>query len=706
MRQKHDLQRWLEALKRLADAPRVVYDAETSGLDWRKHHVVGHVLTFGPDPADSYYLPIRHAGGGNIGDLPGPSVKEHWGGVPHSIEQTLIQLLDRPDLEVIGHHLNFDLRFLWRLGLQFKAKFVDTMVNATLLDEWQGKFGLEYCANLAGVFAKRSELITDHLCQQFPADCAPGGKGDMSPMGHFWRLRGDDPVAVDYATGDGTSTWQLRDWQQQKLEKQDLTKVQGVENRLIPVLARMSAVGIKIDEEQLESLIDSTHLQLVQLMNGFPSGFNVRSNNDVRRWCEKHGHTDWPHTPGRVRLVTVDDVEAGLCLPQYIGEKHRVPAPSFPEAWLKTHAAGQQVVDVRKIETLRSTFLLPMRETHLWKGRVHTTYNQLRNDEYGTVTGRLSASDPNLTAVSKHDKKIGRQHRSIFIPDDSRTRPGQRMRWASVDYSQIEPRLLAYYARCRVLIDGYNATPPIDAHTAASAACNPNWPNMSDKERKDYRDNIGKRVNQTIITGGGKGVLIDKYGVPADVAQKVIDAYFDNMDGVRQLQYDARHKMQAYGYVYSLLGRRARLHDRNLSYMAVNRLLQCGNADIIKLKMVEIDEYLASVGRPLDLLNSIHDDLAFQFDEEQRPHFEQCLKIMTNFGPDQLIYIDVVPMAVEVGEGENWSVATYGPTSHDKPDDSLINKVPPAYVEQHESISSTLHGKAVPASIDRRRKRR
>ena len=620
-----------EVLKRCEHSATTVVDLETSGLDWRKNHVCGWVLTFGPAPLDSYYLPVRHQSGGNLLDFRAPATAEEWDGSLHPIEAELIRLLDQPGKTLVFHYAAFDLKFAWRLGMQkLRARFEDTYVNAPLINEWTTSFSLESCCAVAGVQAKKSQLIKDYLCSRFPEAAA----NSKSAMGQFWRLAGDDPIAVAYAEGDGISTWQLRDWQMKQIADQELGLVHNIESRLIPVLARMTGRGIRIDEERLEFLINEVGQRVEQLMSQFPTDFNVRSPLAVRDWCERHGQTDWPTTPGRVDKQT--------------GE--RVPQPSFPQSWLETHEAGRQVVSVRKLTTLRDTFLRPMRDEHLWNGRVHTSYHQLRGDDYGTITGRLSSSEPNLQAVSKHDYDIGKLHRSIFVPDEGKT-------WANADYSQIEPRLLAYYSHAKVLLNGYNANPPVDAHTAVSAAMNRNWERMTEAERKHYRDKIGKRINQTLLTGGGKGVIVQKYGIPLDEVNEAWTNYFRALPEIKPLQKRAAQVFRTRGYVMTLLGRRCR-YNGDRDYVALNRLLQGGNADVLKLKLVELDKYLESEGRPIDILNNIHDDVAFQFDGGARAVYDRCLEIMTEFGPGQVIELDV-PMAVDTGEGKNWAEASY-----------------------------------------------
>lgn len=607
-------------------------DVETSGLNYLVNHIVGYVFTFSPNPKDSYYIPFRHKEGGNVGGQRGPQDKEGWDGKLHPAEKKLIGLIDVPDTLMFGHNIAFDLKFLSRSGMTaIRPRIEDSMINAPLLNEYEHSYKLEHLADKAKVAAKKSARMNEYLCAKFPEAAAR----PKAAMGHYWRLAGDDAMAVEYAEGDGTSTWQLRDWQMPQINNQGLNLVHDIESRLIPVLARMSIKGIKIDEDRLDWLQNYVGESIEALMGRFPSGFNVRSPVDVLKWMEKHGHTDWPMTP------------PSKTRPQ--------GSPSMRQDWLENSEAGRQIVAVRKLETMKSTFIDPMAEGHLFKGRVHTSYNQLRSDEYGTITGRLSCSDPNLQAVPKHDETMGRLFRSIFIPDEGRI-------WGSRDYSQMEPRLLAFYAQCKLLLDGYNAHPPVDAHTAASmGACGKRWDTMTPAQRKAYRDDRGKRINQTIITGGGKKVLVSKYKVPADEVDEVWDNYHKAMPEIGKLQKRAASQMRREGFVFSLLRRRARLQDSDKDYVAVNRLLQVGNADCIKLKMVQIDDYLAAHGRPIDMINTVHDSLDFQFPEKERHHYAECVSIMENFGPGQVIYIPGLPITTDGDEGSSWSTATYGP---------------------------------------------
>ena len=145
---------------------------------------------------------------------------------------------------------------------------------------------------------------------------------------------------------------------------------------------------------------------------------------------------------------------------------------------------------------------------------------------------------------------------------------------------------------------------------------------------------------------------------------ELYDQYFKAMPEIKELQKEAASVMRHRGYVVSLLGRRARnekAHNgRDFSYKAVNRLLQCGNADIIKSSIANIHESLENDGSSsVRMLTNIHDSIDFQFYENDRQTYNHCLKIMRDFGPGKSIDLKI-PMELDTGEGPNWEIASYG----------------------------------------------
>ncbi len=256
-----------------------------------------------------------------------------------------------------------------------------------------------------------------------------------------------------------------------------------------------------------------------------------------------------------------------------------------------------------------------------------------------------------MQQVHRRDAYYGAVFRSIFVPDDGMT-------WAYVDYAQIEPRLLAQYGQVRALIDGYLSSPPIDAHSSVAISV------FGSNFTKDDREKA-KRINQAILTGAGRDKIALMVGGPRQRAMEIVDTYFASMPEIKAIQRRSKDVLQARGYVRCLMGHRARLEDSRFAYKALNRLLQTGNAGVLKLSMARIDEFLVSEGDTAHLLNNVHDAFDFQFHESDRTLYERSLEMMRDFGPGRSVEL-VVPLEVESGEGDSWSTATYGRKAVDR----------------------------------------
>jgi len=595
-----------EVINRLKVANTFIYDVETDGLDWRTNRIVGHVATFGPAPQDTYYVPVRHGM-----DFKTGNILNHPDKLGHPFERDLNKITStRRDLRTVGHHLMFDVMMANSHGITFIGDLEDTEVNDALLDEFARSHSLEASCQHAGTIAKKGEKVYEHLAGLF------GGKAERrAQMGNFWKLAGNDPVGFDYAAGDGVSTWHLYQRQLEACVEQDIEGIRVLESRVTRTVSRMMRRGIRIDEARLAEVIYILETQLHAAKKLIPDGLNINSSPQLYQHFRSLG----------VRDEDFKRTEKGN--------------PSFDESWLSKHPAGAAILTVRKVEHSLNAFAYPMRDRHLYNGRCYATFTQMANDEFGTVTGRFSSSEPNLQQVPKRNKEQAMLLRSFFLPDEGKD-------WVDADLSQCEPRLLAHYSQSRVLLSGYLARPAVDAHTSVATAAN------IDRES-------GKRLNQTLITGGGKAKIIAMLGARG---AEIYDAYFEAMPEVRQLQRQANKRMTTRGYVISLLGRRARLESHDKGYLAINRLLQCGNADIIKKAMVDIDDYYEANGDVCAILNTVHDALGQQADmqnKKQRTQMMEALRLFTDFGPEgRSVYLSV-PMMADYGIGKNWAEATF-----------------------------------------------
>ena len=592
--------------RRLDDCKAFVYDAETSGLDWRYHCVVGHVFTFGPGPEDTFYVPVRHAGGGNLPyeGIQIPVRNDEWAGGIHPFEHEWIRRAKGKTM--IGHNMAFDMSFLHRIGWQATGTVIDTMIYAYLLDELRKSLSLAACCADYKVADKKGEPLYAHLAEKYGA---PAGRDSM---GSFWLSDASDHVVWDYAAGDGTSTYQL--WRE--LETQldrvyysnahgdySLRRIATIETDLVPVVHDMRMRGIRIDEERLWELKTKYEGELAEATERL-AGINVKSPLAMVKYFTDHGVTDWPLTPtGR---------------------------PSFPEEWLVKSEPGRAIVAVRKNRTLLSSFLEPIQNKFLYKGRVHAQIHQTRDENFGTKTGRISVTDPNLSALpGKRQGDLGRTFRSIFLPDEGHE-------FVEADYKVCEIRICAHYCQAKVWVEGLRRG--IDPHSSVSQA-------MSIERRH------AKTVNLALMTGSGKNAIAEKLGLPMNEGHALVDQYFAGLPELKKFQKSSAAAFRSRGFVATIGGRRLQLADPNRDYTALNRLTQGGNADLSKLALVKASRINGA------WLNAmVHDSVLFQTEVGDDSARHQVLRAMVDAGHDLGF---TVPMGVEWGRGKNWGEATF-----------------------------------------------
>jgi DNA polymerase I len=591
-------------LRRLESCTEYVYDAETSGLDWRHNHVVGHVFTFGPSPQDTYYIPVRHARGGNLqADIQIPTRPDEWRGDVHPFEKEWIKRVKGK--KMIGHNLSFDGGMLHKLGWTPSA-MEDTMVQAYLLDEVRRSLSLSACCKDYKVQEKLGDDLYAYLTNTYGA---PAGRDSMS---HFWLSDASEPVVWEYASGDGTSTFQLNKVLNEEIDRVyysnaimdfSLRRVADMESACTPVIHRMRIHGMRVDEERLQELHQKFTLEIAQAEERL-NGINVKSPLAMQKYFTDAGVTDWPLTP--------------------------TGKPSFPEEWMVKSEEGRAIVAVRKNRTLISSFLDPMTSRFLYKGRIHAEIHQTRDEHFGTKTGRLSVTAPNLSAYpGKRQGELGKIMRSVFVPDDGNE-------FVEADYKTCEIRVCAHYCKAKVWTEGYRKG--IDPHTSVSDS-------MSIIRRH------AKTINLALMTGSGKKAITEKLGLPDAEGSALVDQYFAGLPELKEFQNQAKRNFRSRGFVSTIGGRRLQLTDPNKDYTALNRLTQGGNADLTKTALVMADQVEGAV-----LNMPVHDSLLFQTrigDDETRT---KVLRAMIDAGHELGFSI---PMGVEWGRGMNWGEATF-----------------------------------------------
>lgn len=625
-------------LNALRQTKTLVYDVETSGLNPRKNHVVGYVLTIGPAPDETFYVPVRHGGGGNCLQWAGMTEPDKWNGIEdparidlHPFEIEFANIAKRTDLRSVGHNFCFDLLFSARKGIVFEGRVECTQVAMALINEWLPSFSLDSSARYMGVTEKLGQELYHHIYNQFQSEFKEGVFADKKMMAHFWRLAGNDPVGVDYATGDGVSTWELREAQQKEIDAQELNTVWDVECRVTKTLFRMQHYGIPISQANFERSMAKMQALIEEAKTALPAGINVMSALQLKPLFDKAGITDYPLT-----------------------EKGNA---SFPEDWLSTNDLGQKVIALRKVRNLVEKFMNPLAEKYAFNWRVFPNYAQLGSDEFGTITGRLSSYEPNIQQVPKRNKLLGRIFRDIFVPEEGYL-------WKSNDYKQAEPRLYAEYSGAPKMIDGYNADPPVDFYELLSE--------ITGKPRSPTAGIHGncKQLALSIFYGAGDAKTAEMLGIPlaeAKYLRGLVRAMVPEIDAFAKR---ATRLANERGYVMTVLGRRCRFpkvttnrfgkQEREFSFKAGGRIIQGGNADLIKVAMVNVDDYLRSEGCPPPFA-SVHDAIEAQYPED-KPHIgNEISRIMERTAVEEPIGFTRVKQLVDEGIGKTWGEATYGP---------------------------------------------
>ena len=393
---------------------------------------------------------------------------------------------------------------------------------------------------------------------------------------------------------------------------------------LTGVLARMEAIGIRIDPVELRRL-------------------SVLMDTSIRRLTEEiHSIAGKPFniaSPQQLGKVLFEELK--LPAPVRYGKgKTLSTAADILEELAPEHEIVRKVLEYRQLTKLKGTYVDSLPELiRGGSGRLHTTFNQA-----GSATGRLSSSNPNLQNIPIRTE-LGREIRAAFVPREG---------WSLIvaDYSQIELRLLAHMSRDPVLVDAFTNGEDIHTRTAAEVfgvgpmAVTP-----------DLRRNA-KAVNFGIVYGISGFGLAAQLGIPRAEAEKYIRAYFERYAGVRKFIDATIAEVRQTGVTKTLFGRERPIPDINsrnpnsrgfAERTAVNSPLQGTAADLIKLAMIRIDRALTERGLRSALLLQVHDELLLEAPPEELPEVTQLVKREM-----EQAYPLTVPLLVEVGCGVNW----------------------------------------------------
>uniref|UniRef100_UPI004057C8E8 DNA polymerase I n=1 Tax=Alistipes sp. TaxID=1872444 RepID=UPI004057C8E8 len=577
-------------VQELISCPEIAFDTETTGLDPFAHRLVG--LSLAAKPHEAYYIPF-------------PLEQEHR----RAYVELLRPLFMEERIDKIGQNIKFDLLVLRRLGLEVRGRKIDTMILHYLLDP-------EARHNM--------NVLAERYLGYTPIEIE-------SLIGRGAKQLKMDQVAVarvaEYAAEDADITLQLKEVLFPLVEKQGLQQLYfSMEEPLIGVLADMEWQGVKIDTGLLGRYAETLNLKLSSLETEIRSiaGDPELNINSSRQLGEL------------------------LFAKMRISEKPKMTKTkqfSTDEEYLQSFAHKYRIVDLvleyRGVKKLLSTYVeaLPLL-VNPSTDRIHTSFNQAV-----TATGRLSSANPNLQNIPIRDE-LGKPIREAFIPSD------EEHELLSVDYSQVELRLMAHLSEDEGLISAFAQGEDIHAATAAKIFGKGIEEVSSDERRRAKTANFG------IIYGISAFGLAQRLEIPRGEAKALIEGYFSSYPKVKaymeRVVVEAREK----GYVETIFSRRRYLNDissqnavaRGLAERnAINAPIQGSAADIMKLAMVAVARRFRAEGIQSRMILQVHDELVIDTLRSERDTVRRIVVEEMEAAANLR-----VKLIAEAGFGENW----------------------------------------------------
>ncbi|OZI47086.1 DNA polymerase I [Bordetella genomosp. 4] len=579
----------------VAEAPLVALDTETTSLDEMQASLVG--ISMSVEPGVACYIPLAHRGPDHPEQLPKAEVLERM--------RAWLQDPARPKLL---HHAKYDAHVFANEGIALAGIQDDTMLQAYVLESHRG-VGL---ADLSQRYLGRSGISYEDLC----------GKGA--------KQIGFDEVAVDkaghYACEDADFTLQLHQALRPRVAADaGLERIYQLEIQVSRVLTVIERNGVKVDAAELGQQSHRLGQEMLTLeqraydLAGQP--FNLNSPKQLGEILF-----------GRMQLPVVRKTASG--------------APSTDEEVLtklaQDYPLPQVLLEYRGLSKLKSTYTdkLP-RMINARTGRVHTHYSQA-----AVITGRLASSDPNLQNIPVRTE-AGRRVREAFIAENGVL--------LSADYSQIELRIMAHVSDDENLQRAFAAGEDIHRATA-SEIFGVALPDVTSEQRR-----AAKAINFGLIYGMGVFGLASNLGITRDAAQAYIDRYFARYPGVAQYMEQTRQLARQQGYVETVFGRRLQMPDiraasgprrQGAERAAINAPMQGTAADLIKMAMVAVQDWLDADQLATRMIMQVHDELVLEVPDSE-------LEIVRARIPELMCGVATlrVPLVAEVGVGPNWEQA-------------------------------------------------
>ncbi|ABN77791.1 DNA polymerase I [Cereibacter sphaeroides] len=594
-------------IARIRDLGHVAIDTETTSLDEMRAELVGISLCV--EAGAACYIPLGHRAGG--GDLFGASelVADQ---MPLGLALSMLKpVLEDESILKIGQNMKYDAKILARHGIRV-APIDDTMLMSYAMHAGRHGHGMD---ELCDTYLGHKPIAIKTLLGS--------GKSQIT----FDRV----PVeqAVCYAAEDADVTFRLWKLFKPQLHRARVTTVyETLERPLVPVLAEMEMAGVQVDRDTLSRMSNAFAQKMAGLeaeIHALAGGpFNVGSPKQLGEILfEKMG------LPGGQKGKNGAWGTGADVLEDLAAEGHDLPA---------------RVLDWRQLSKLKSTYTDALQEhIHPETGRVHTSYSIA-----GANTGRLASTDPNLQNIPVRSEE-GRRIREAFVAP-----PGKLL--VSLDYSQIELRILAHIADIPALKQAFREGHDIHAMTA-SEMFNVPLEGMDPMIRRQ-----AKAINFGVIYGISGFGLARNLRIPRADAQGFIDRYFERFPGIRGYMDETISFAKANGHVETLFGRRINTPEINAKgpgagfarRAAINAPIQGTAADVIRRAMIRMPKAIR--GMPATMLLQVHDELLFEVEEEAADALIERVREVMEGAADPAVKL-TVPLTVEAGRGLNWAAA-------------------------------------------------
>lgn len=585
-------------MQKLAGAELFAFDTETTSLNAMTAHIVG--VSFAVEPGEAAYVPCGHDYMGAPEQLP-----LDW------VLEKLKPMLEDPAKAKVGQNLKYDRSVLLNHGIELRGIAFDTMLESYVLNSTGTRHNLDDLAR----------KYLDHTTIQYE-DIAGKGAKQLT----FNQIKVEE--AAPYAAEDADLALRLHQQLWPELAQSDPLKqvFEKIEMPLLPVLSRIERHGALVDAK----LLGQQSLELGQRMVELE-----------RKAFELAGEEFNLGSPKQLGTILFEKQQLPVI------KKTPTGAPSTAEEVLQELALDyplpKVLMEYRGLAKLKSTYTdkLPQMINPA-TGRIHTSYHQAV-----AATGRLSSSEPNLQNIPIRTDE-GRRIRQAFIAP-----AGYKV--VAADYSQIELRIMAHLSEDAGLLRAFEQG--LDVHRATAAEV---FGVALDAVSPEMRRSA-KAINFGLIYGMSAFGLAKQLHLGRNEAQQYIDRYFERYPGVQRYMNDIRALAHEQGYVETLMGRRLYLpeinaRNKNLQMAAertaINAPMQGTAADIIKIAMIQVDEWLAKQQLDARIIMQVHDELVLEVAEtELEPVIDGLVTRMS--AAAQLR----IPLLVEAGIGDNWDQA-------------------------------------------------